>query len=183
MLLQEVEAEYACAIAATHAAVQAAVNFEFHVLPSPSTRRFNNLTINFGRCEWQRLTSVDMHVDPGVRTLLTLKNCVAWQTGVFRSLRATHAAGCAQCDVRHQNVLLFDDLYQLTDYNNAVLLGAEFILRAGGQYDQRGASLASCAVNDIVSWTLELDYEMYRHGLSCMQFFNILSSWYIIKEY
>jgi serine/threonine protein kinase len=103
----------------------------------------------------------------GTRHPLSAGSCAQWLQGVYRSLEAIHAAGYYHCDIRPDNVLLFNsDDYQLIDTDCAVPMTVpRFEFTAGGQYDMRGAPLYHMQVGSEVEWSIALEYNMVMSTL------------------
>jgi hypothetical protein len=103
----------------------------------------------------------------GQQVKLSIDDCSSWFDGVHICLRATHEAGYFHCDIRASNVLLFDQIYQLIDYDHSVSqANPTFRLIAGAQFDSRGIGMRSFLLGDEVTWTYHDDYEMLSAVLS-----------------
>ena len=75
-----------------------------------------------------------------------------WLRGVSKCIRASHAVGWHQADVRERNVLKFNKNYQLIDYNLAIPRGGVTRFSPGSLYDGLGPRLHGSQFDVDIEW-------------------------------
>jgi RIO-like serine/threonine protein kinase len=74
---------------------------------------------------------------PGILPMISRENFYKCLDDINRCLNATHQANYFHCDIRKANVLMFDDEYQLIDYDHALPVNAStFRFVEGAQYGE-----------------------------------------------
>jgi hypothetical protein len=120
------------------------------------------------QCEWRQVpkqagqTGGTLLMRVGTRATITRATFHDVLSGVFRTLRPVHSSSHVHCDIREPNILLFDNEYQLIDYDCGLKIAkgnhsVTFKYQAGGQYKSRPKELENYQIGERVAWTTNLD--------------------------